>query len=74
MDNFLLHLKRFAVAGVLLPAMLMIVGCYRHVVGVEGEGNGTYKIYEPNLKEPGDKESSSSKTVPSKTVSSKRAQ
>ena len=66
-------IARLAGGTLVVFAMMQTIGCYRHVVGVEGAGTGDVKIYEPNLKEPGDNQSTSSKSVPTKTVPSKRA-
>jgi hypothetical protein len=62
------------IAGLLgTMTLVMSVGCYRHVVGVEGAGSGDVKIYEPNLKEPNDSVYTTNKSVPSKSVPSKTA-
>jgi hypothetical protein len=56
-------------------SLLVLGGCYRHVVRAEGPGTETYKVYPPNLQDEEDpaseEEEAKTKTVPSKKATTK---
>lgn len=63
------HLPHVLVSSIAIMLILVMGGCYSHVIRVEGMGSDRYDTYEPNYKLESDKDkSTSTKMLPSKVA------